>query len=207
MIAMLVLLAMMAVFILAGWWIMMNFRPPKYNGLLWLHPEHIKKLPKVDTVIYIKREPEGQKPFYYQYDWWRLLKNWPCYLWYEKDREEREEVRDGKKVRIRSYPVAHWEPDKPPDYLINDDKAHPYVTPNELFDNTDWECARRYETVKSKLTEAIKLGMAAVMVIVCVVGIIMLVDTAVNKKPEPASPPKASELQQSATWPLEVARW
>jgi hypothetical protein len=189
-----VLLVMMAIAGLIIWWYFYCKAKPKYNGFLWVHPD------KGGGVIDILKEPTGkQKPFYFNY---RTLEfglsffRQPIWLWAQ------DKLVDAK--GIVSYPIIHWEPKDPSDFGLQatakgePDKSKPYVTPNQLFATTDWSCLRVLETSRSSITEAIKLGMAVIMVCVCVFGIIVALDM-VGKKDVPtgnitASPPAASMI-------------
>lgn len=173
---------MLIILIGMTWVVIANlFTKPSYNGFLWLNPEHLKAMPSLENIITINRQPEGQKPFFYRYDWWRW-KEHPIYLWYEDNPITETKIINGKLTKTMRYPIKHYEPDTPADYKLEAQKTIPYVTPTELYDNTDWDCIRRILTVKSKAIEAIKLGMAMVMVIVCVVVVMFLVSDASNKK-------------------------
>lgn len=61
-----------------------------------------------------------------------------------------------------------WKPYEP--------KGTGATTPNALWDNIDWECAHRFESIKSGIIEAVKLGMGVAMVGICLVAIIMVLD-------------------------------
>jgi hypothetical protein len=176
------LLVMLALCGLVMWWFFYCKSKPKYNGLLWVHPD------KGGGVIDITKDPALlQKPYYFNY---RTLEfgisffRKPLFLWQQDKREVN---------GVISYPIVMWEPSIPADFMLpssagsEPDKAHPYITPNELYDTTDWACLRKLETSQSSLTETIKLGVAVVMACVCIFGIIVALDM-IGKK-EPATVP------------------
>jgi hypothetical protein len=160
------LVVLMLLFCLLLFWWIKQSKPPNYNGFLWLIGGGIEK---------INRQPEGQKPFYFNYRWYDLLPRWrPLYMW--KQTQVEEMITPG--IKTKGIKIVHWEPDKPVDYhkIENGGVVKDYITPSELFDNTDWSCARRFETVKSGAMEAVKLGISIAMVAVCIVGIVMMMD-------------------------------
>jgi hypothetical protein len=176
-------------FAIAGlllWWFIYCRSKPKYNGFLWVHPD------KGGGIIGIDKLPGLQKPFYFNY---RTLEfglsffRKPLYLWAQ------DKVTDAKGVI--SYPIIPWEPKEPADFMLQatakgePDKTKPYVTTNQLYRKTDWRPLRVLETSTSSITEAIKLGMAVVMVCVCVFGIIVALDMIGKKDTQPvAAPPE-----------------
>jgi hypothetical protein len=168
----------MAIIGLGMWWFYYCKSQPKYNGLLWAHPD------KGGGVIDITKVPQTlQKPYYFNY---RALEfgisyfRQPLYLWYQE-----KIVKDG----ITSYPIMMWEPKEPADFGLQatakgePDKSKPYITPNQLFATTDWSALRILETAKSSITETIKLGVAVLMACACIFGIIIALDM-VGKKDE-----------------------
>jgi hypothetical protein len=176
-------LVMLLVCGLTLWWFFYCKRKPEYNGFLWLHPD------LGGAVIGIQKEPAKlQNPFFFNY---RILEFGIPYFRQELYFWSQDKITDTDgKIR---YPIIQWEPTIPADYLLpatgegEPDKAKPYITPNELYDTTDWDCLKKLETAKSSLTETIKLGVAVVMACVCVFGIIMALDM-IGKK-EPAQQP------------------
>jgi len=177
---------MFAVAGLLLWWFIYCRSKPKYNGFLWVHPD------KGGDIIDITKQPGLQKPFYFNY---RTLEfglsffRKPLYLWAQ------DKVTDAKGVI--SYPIIPWEPKEPADFMLQatakgePDNTKPYVTTNQLYRKTDWRPLRVLETSTSSITEAIKLGMAVVMVCVCVFGIIVALDMIGKKDTQPvAAPPE-----------------
>ncbi len=237
------------------WFFYANSKPPKFNSIVFIHPDHIKVKPeqvKPDetaaetiavprkqgflssifysssaTVTTIKKpvkplsvakpdylstaytatlEPDGEfRPFFFNYAWYYLgLK--PLWFWFE----DKIESKDG----TVEYKVKPWEPELPSDYKVcklpepkeqrdrggwTDGKKtkedRDYITPNALFDLTDWECARRFETVRNKLGETIKLGVAITMAVVCVIGIFLLASSISEKKNQPTTPEVPANLR------------
>jgi len=162
------------------WWFYYCKSPPKYNGLLWVHPD------KGGGMIGITKEPGLQKPYYFNY---RLLEfgipffRHPLWLW------KQDKVKDYH--GSNSYPIVHWEPTVPADFELPSnaggeaDKTKPFISPNELFDTTDWDCLGKLETAKSGWQQTVKLGVAVVMVCVCVFGIIVALDMIGKKDTQP----------------------
>ncbi len=171
-----------------------------YNGVLWVHPE------KGGGLIGIKRDPELQKPFLFNYSRWQFglsMFRKHLYMWMEDEPITKPDPKNKDKT-IKEYPIKHWEPTVAADFglvtmknkdneiVIDDSK--PYITPNELFDTTDWECLRDLETAKSPIKEAIQLGMAVLMVGICVFGILATVDMIGKKQPVPPAPAAISQV-------------
>lgn len=184
------LIGYIMVFIIMGaiagagaWWFFHCRGKPKYNGLLWVHPD------LGNGIIDIQKQPTGrQKPFYFNYhqlEFGIAFFRRPLWLWAQDKKID-------EKTGEITYPIVHWEPVIPADHMLpstaegEPDKAHPYVTPNELYDTTDWECLRKLETAKSSIVEAIKLGMAIAMVGICLFGIIVALDM-IGKKDVPVA--------------------
>jgi hypothetical protein len=165
-------LVMLLVCGLALWWFFSCKSVPKYNGLLWVHPD------KGGGVVDITKPPVSlQKPFYFNYRQLEFGLSYfrrPLYLWAQ------DKITDSN--GIVTYPIIPWEPKEPSDFLLQatpkgePDRTKPYVTTNQLYRKTDWSPLRILETSSSKITEAIKLGVAVVMACVCVFGIIMALD-------------------------------
>ena len=169
----------------------------------------------LSTAYTATRQPDGEyMPFYYNYAWYYLGVK-PLWLWAEQKFEYNaagEVIGPKGDIAIvkTEYKVVPWEPDKPADYEIRKNnikekrpstetkdqpEISPYITPNGLFDLTDWECARRFETARNKLGEIIKLGVAVVMAISCIVGIFLLASSVNQPKTPVAPPPVHANLQ------------
>ncbi len=176
----------------ALWWFFYCKKEPKYNGLLWVHPD------LNGGVIGIKKEPGLQHPYYFNY---RLLEfnlpyfRKPIYLWkQDKITDEQGNV---------SYPIVHWEPTVPADFMLQStadgepDTTSPYVTPNNLFNTTDWSALRVMETAPKQWHEAVKTGVAVLLGVVCVVGMIMTVDMIGKKEPSQQPVQTAKPMSQT----------
>lgn len=179
------------------WWYWTCTKKSKYNGLLWIHPD------KGGGMIGIQREPELQKPFLHNYSKWQFglsMFRRPLYMWAEDDPVDKPDPKDKTKT-IKEYPISHWEPTVAADYGLvtkkdkdNEiviDESKPYITPNELYDTTDWECLRELETAKKPWQETVKLGVAIAMMAICVFGILAAMDMANKNKVAPAPAPAA----------------
>lgn len=187
------LLIMVIVFGVGLWWWRHCRAKAKYNGFLWVHPD------LGGGIIGIEKTPTGQqKPFYFNYhalEFNIAFFRRPLYLWAQDKKVD-------QKTGEITYPIVHWEPTVPADYMLpstsssEPDKAHPFISPNELYDTTDWACLRKLETAKSPIMEAIKTGVAIVMAGICLFGIIVALDM-IGDKPAPAttaSPPASMAL-------------
>jgi len=175
-------LAIIILLIAMVWFFYKNIADYKYNGLLWVHPD------RGGGVLPVKQKAQGQKPFYLRWEWYHIFAK-PTYTWYE-DKIEKKEMRDGKVVTVAKYVIKHYNPPSLcPIQFRDDDKnlIHVDLTPNQLYDNTDWECAKRFETVKSGAMEKVKFGMGVAMVIACIVGVFLLVSELSNKAQQPAA--------------------
>lgn len=168
------------------WYVYCKSKFKKYNGFLWVHPD------KGGGIIGITKEPGLQKPFYFNYRALELGLSFfrqPVWMWAQ------DKVTDAK--GNVSYPIKHWEPIEPADYMLqatpegDPDKSRPYVSPNELFDTTDWSALRQLETAKNPWQETIKIGMAIIMACVCIFGIIVALDM-IGKKDVPTKPIQTS---------------
>ena len=153
---------MLLYMLVIGCWyfIFWSRRRPVRNALGWVHPD------KGGGIIIFENTPHTLKPYKIFYDWWSLRAK-PIWLWHE------EKTDDGYK----------WEPYEPEarSIIIADqpdvkDNIIYIPTPRQLWNNADWQCGRDFETLPSKVVEAIKMGMSIAMVAICVIGTFFIID-------------------------------
>jgi len=123
-----------------------------YNAMVWKHPDNGGG---IRLELFKNKSPN--QPFWIKFYWWQFSEK-PIYLWYE------DKMLD-KATNKEIFVLKPYEPQ--PDAT---------KSPNALYDNVDWECAHTFETVQSKLVEQIKMGMAVIMVVCCIIGVVMLAD-------------------------------
>jgi hypothetical protein len=163
----------------AIWWFWHCRKEPDYNGLLFVHPD------KGGGIIGIKKDPGIVRPYYFNYhklEFGIPYFRKPLYLW------SQDKIVDDNGEAL-SYPIRGWEPTVPADFMLQStakgepDKSRPYVTPNQLFNTTDWSPLKKLETSPHKLAETIKLSVAVLLAAICLAGIIMTLDMIGQKDP------------------------
>lgn len=125
--------------------------PPKYNSLVWRHPDKGGSIERKMMAPML-----AHRPWLYRYHSF-AIKHRPLWLFYEK--------KEGAANPGVRYSIIPYEP-----------AFSGTETPEELYDNCEWTPASRFMTVKSKWAEIIKFGLAIAMVGACLFGIIVLLD-------------------------------
>lgn len=128
-----------------------RFNKITYNSLIARHPDN-------GGGSYFKQLPpqKDHHPWYYRYKWFHLKWN-PIWVWEEKKSET------GNPEFI--YGIVPYEPSSPVT-----------LTSEALYSDVDWDDAKDYMSCQSKWMEGIKFGMAVLMVLACIFGLMIMVD-------------------------------
>ena len=134
-----------------GWIIYSNLKQPTYNSIVFRHPDNGGGAYKA------KLEPApNHLSWYFRYS--KLsFKARPLWIW--------QEFKSKTSNPGLIYGVAPYEPISPAS-----------LTSEALYSDIDWDDAKFYMSCQSKWMEGIKFGLAILMVLVCIFGLMIMVD-------------------------------
>lgn len=147
---------MMPIFMIAYWgllvalifWAIKVALPPKYNSLIWQSPKNGGGFEPAKLMPW-----EGQHQWRYKFRWYDIV-TWPCYVWKEMPNDT--EI---------GYELQPYET-----------SSSNTMTPEELADNIDWQCARDYLTVAPAWHEILKWGIGLLTIGILIFANIFAMD-------------------------------